>query len=55
MTHRQAKAVGMPSKVRSCPAGCQMRHYTDAVITHLNDDHHWDDDAIVAWLEGLGL
>lgn len=25
------------------------------VIAHLNDDHHWSDDQIVAYLEGLGL
>lgn len=25
------------------------------VLHHLNDDHHWSDDQIVDWLEGLGL
>lgn len=26
-----------------------------ATVAHLNDDHHWSDNQIVAWLQSLGL
>jgi hypothetical protein len=48
-----------------CPFACKRSGMTDGptgfgdsglgLIPHLNDDHHWSDDQIVAYLESLGL
>jgi hypothetical protein len=33
-----------------CPAGCG----SIAAVIHLNDDHHWSPERIVAWLRDAG-
>lgn len=38
-----------------CPAGCHTEYIVGHMITHLNDDHDWEREAIADWLEGLGL
>jgi hypothetical protein len=35
---------------RRCPEGCQKRLPLNAIILHLNDDHHWSREQIVEWL-----
>ena len=35
----------------SCPEGCRKRLPLNAIILHLNDDHHWTREQIVAWLK----
>jgi hypothetical protein len=34
----------------TCPEGCKKRLPLNAIILHLNDDHHWTREQIVAWL-----
>jgi hypothetical protein len=36
---------------RKCPEGCNKRLPLNAIILHLNDDHHWTREQIVAWLK----
>jgi hypothetical protein len=36
---------------RRCPEGCLKRLPLNAIILHLNDDHHWTRERIVAWLK----
>jgi hypothetical protein len=36
---------------RRCPEGCNKRLPLNAIILHLNDDHHWTREQIVAWLK----
>jgi hypothetical protein len=36
---------------RQCPVGCKKRLPLNAIILHLNDDHHWTREQIVAWLK----
>ena len=35
---------------RRCPEGCNKRLLLNAIILHLNDDHHWTREMIVSWL-----
>jgi hypothetical protein len=35
---------------RRCPVGCNKRLPLNAIILHLNDDHHWTREQIVEWL-----
>ncbi len=35
---------------RRCPVGCEKRLPLNAIILHLNDDHHWSREQIVEWL-----
>ena len=35
---------------RRCPVGCNKRLPLNAIILHLNDDHHWTREQIAAWL-----
>lgn len=35
---------------RRCPEGCNKRLPLNAIILHLNDDHHWTREQIVSWL-----
>src|SRR5690242_21015336 len=35
---------------RKCPVGCNKRLPLNAIILHLNDDHHWTRDQLVARL-----
>ena len=35
---------------RRCPVGCNKRLPLNAIILHLNDDHHWTREQIVDWL-----
>ena len=35
---------------RRCPVGCKKRLPLNAIILHLNDDHHWTREQIVEWL-----
>jgi len=35
---------------RRCPVGCHKRLPLNAIILHLNDDHHWTREEIVEWL-----
>jgi hypothetical protein len=35
---------------RKCPVGCNKRLPLNAIILHLNDDHHWTREQIVEWL-----
>jgi hypothetical protein len=37
---------------RRCPAGCRKQVPIAAMIVHLNDDHRWSRERIVAWLRG---
>ena len=36
---------------RKCPVGCNKRLPLNAIILHLNDDHHWTREQIVQWLK----
>ena len=36
---------------RRCPEGCKKRLPLNAIILHLNDDHHWTREQIVEWLK----
>jgi hypothetical protein len=36
---------------RKCPVGCDKRLPLNSIILHLNDDHHWTREQIVAWLK----
>ena len=36
---------------RRCPVGCKKRLPLNAIILHLNDDHHWTREQIVDWLK----
>src|SRR2546428_476996 len=36
---------------RRCPEGCNKRLPLNAIILHLNDDHHWTREKIVEWLK----
>ena len=36
---------------RQCPVGCKKRLPLNAIILHLNDDHHWTREQIVEWLK----
>ena len=36
---------------RKCPEGCNKRLPLNAIILHLNDDHHWTREQIVTWLK----
>jgi len=36
---------------RRCPEGCNKRLPLNAIILHLNDDHHWTREQIVEWLK----
>ena len=36
---------------RRCPVGCNKRLPLNAIILHLNDDHHWTREQIVDWLK----
>ena len=36
---------------RRCPVGCQKRLPLNAIILHLNDDHHWTREQIAEWLK----
>jgi hypothetical protein len=36
---------------RRCPEGCKKRLPLNAIILHLNDDHHWTREQIVDWLK----
>ena len=36
---------------RRCPVGCNKRLPLNAIILHLNDDHHWTREQIVEWLK----
>jgi hypothetical protein len=36
---------------RRCPVGCKKRLPLNAIILHLNDDHHWTREQIVEWLK----
>jgi hypothetical protein len=36
---------------RRCPVGCRKRLPLNAIILHLNDDHHWTREQIVEWLK----
>jgi len=36
---------------RRCPVGCRKRLPLNAIILHLNDDHHWTREQIVDWLK----
>src|SRR5262245_52858688 len=36
---------------RKCPVGCNKRLPLNAIILHLNDDHHWTREQIVEWLK----
>jgi hypothetical protein len=36
---------------RACPEGCKKRLPLNAIILHLNDDHHWTREQIVDWLK----
>ena len=40
---------------RRCPEGCNKRLPLNAIILHLNDDHHWTREQIVDWLEIVAL
>ena len=35
---------------RACPVGCKKRLPLNAIILHLNDDHHWTREQIADWL-----
>jgi hypothetical protein len=35
---------------RRCPVGCNKRLPLNAIILHLNDDHHWTREEIAEWL-----
>ena len=35
---------------RRCPVGCKKRLPLNAIILHLNDDHHWTREQIAEWL-----
>jgi hypothetical protein len=38
--------------LRHCPeSGCRKTLMLSAMIVHLNDDHHWTRENVVAWLE----
>jgi len=36
---------------RACPVGCKKRLPLNAIILHLNDDHHWTREQIADWLK----
>ena len=36
---------------KKCPEGCNKRLALNAIILHLNDDHHWTREQIVDWLK----